>query len=314
MGIIAVLVFVGIFAIIALPLLAAAPSSSSKQALAALDAVLKTEPSQMLRQQSMSVRKDEKLSSIPWLNKKLLQFDVASRLRRATGDGARCQSADHGRPGQQRGRDSRMRYEDQAGSADDGGDEPGQLQRRDRLDGESLPSGRRRVEGQCGGPGTQRLLSIRGTPARNEHISGHCAHTSQHYRVLPQARDRRQRCRASSLQGRRYAGPPSDPGRDAGQHPMACVRAADVDADEISRQQARCPPEPASQLGCWAVHRHGAAGAAIAGVCEAAFNASSCSALRYSSHFCAACRDVSPERPSASAAAPISPSCALRIT
>ena len=81
-GIIAVLVFIGIFVIIALPLAAAAPSGSSKQALAALDAVLKTEPSQMLRQQSMSVRKDEQLSSIPWLNKKLLQFDLASRLRK----------------------------------------------------------------------------------------------------------------------------------------------------------------------------------------------------------------------------------------
>jgi len=79
MGIIAVLVFVGIFAIIALPLLAAAPSSSSKQALAALDAVLKTEPSQMLRQQNLSVRKDDQLSSIPWLNKKLLQLDLAGR-------------------------------------------------------------------------------------------------------------------------------------------------------------------------------------------------------------------------------------------
>jgi tight adherence protein B len=82
MGIIAVLVFVGIFAIIALPLLAAAPSSSSKQALAALDAVLKTEPSQMLRQQNLSVRKDDQLSSIPWLNKKLLQIDLASYMRR----------------------------------------------------------------------------------------------------------------------------------------------------------------------------------------------------------------------------------------
>jgi tight adherence protein B len=82
LGVIAVLVFVGIFVIIALPLAAASNSGSSKQALAALDAVLKTEPSQMLRQQNLSLRKDEQLSSIPWLNKKLLQLDVASSLRK----------------------------------------------------------------------------------------------------------------------------------------------------------------------------------------------------------------------------------------
>ena len=69
--------------IIALPLVAAAPSSSSKQALAALDAVLKTEPSQMLRQQSMSVRKDEQLSSIPWLNKKLLTVRLGASSAQA---------------------------------------------------------------------------------------------------------------------------------------------------------------------------------------------------------------------------------------
>lgn len=82
MGIIIVLVFIGVFAVIALPLIAAAPSGNSKQALAALDAVLKTEPNQMLRQQALNVRKDENLSSIPWLNKKLLKFDLAANLHR----------------------------------------------------------------------------------------------------------------------------------------------------------------------------------------------------------------------------------------
>jgi tight adherence protein B len=77
-----VLVFIGIFVIIALPLAAASPSNNSKQALAALDAVLKSEPTQILRQQSMSVRKDDQLSSIPWLNKKLLQVDLAAQLRK----------------------------------------------------------------------------------------------------------------------------------------------------------------------------------------------------------------------------------------
>ncbi len=81
-GIIAVLVFIGIFVIIALPLAAASPNNNSKQALAALDAVLQSEPTQILRQQSMSVRKDEQLSSIPWLNKKLLQIDLAAQMRK----------------------------------------------------------------------------------------------------------------------------------------------------------------------------------------------------------------------------------------
>jgi tight adherence protein B len=78
---IAVLVFIGVFAIVAVPLVAAAPSNNSKHALAALDAVLKTEPSQIVRQQNLSVRKDEQLSSIPWLNKKLLKLDIGRSLR-----------------------------------------------------------------------------------------------------------------------------------------------------------------------------------------------------------------------------------------
>jgi tight adherence protein B len=82
MGIIATLVFIGVFALIALPLAAAASSNNSKQALAQLDAVLKTEPKQVARQQNMNLRKDEQLSSIPWLNTKLLKLAVAPYLRR----------------------------------------------------------------------------------------------------------------------------------------------------------------------------------------------------------------------------------------
>lgn len=79
---IAILVFVGIFAVIALPLAVAGSSGNSKQALAALDAVLKTEPSRVLREQNLSVRKDAQFSSIPWLNKKLQQLDVMAHLHR----------------------------------------------------------------------------------------------------------------------------------------------------------------------------------------------------------------------------------------
>jgi tight adherence protein B len=82
MGVIAVLVFIGVFAIIALPLAAAGPSQSSKQALAQLDAALKAEPKQVERQQNMNLRKDELLSSIPWLNRKLLNFELAPYLRK----------------------------------------------------------------------------------------------------------------------------------------------------------------------------------------------------------------------------------------
>lgn len=85
---IAVLVFIGVFALIAVPLAIAGGSGNSKQALAALDAVLKTEPNRIMREQNLSVRKDDQLSSIPWLNKKLLQLDIAAYLHRVLSQAA----------------------------------------------------------------------------------------------------------------------------------------------------------------------------------------------------------------------------------
>jgi tight adherence protein B len=85
---ITVLVFIGVFALIAVPLALAGGSGNSKQALAALDAVLKTEPSRILREQNLSVRKDDQLSSIPWLNKKLLRLDIAAHLHRVLSQAA----------------------------------------------------------------------------------------------------------------------------------------------------------------------------------------------------------------------------------
>jgi tight adherence protein B len=82
MGIITVFVFIGVFALIALPLAVAASSNNSKQAVAQLDAVLKTEPQKAARQQNMNLRKDEQLSSIPWLNKKLVKLELAPYLRK----------------------------------------------------------------------------------------------------------------------------------------------------------------------------------------------------------------------------------------
>ena len=82
MGIIAILVFVGVFVVIALPMVVAAPSDNSKKALATLDAALKSESKQAVLQQNMDLRKDEQLSSIPWLNKRLLSFELAPYLRK----------------------------------------------------------------------------------------------------------------------------------------------------------------------------------------------------------------------------------------
>jgi tight adherence protein B len=85
MGLIALLVFIGVFVLIALPVIAAAPSNNSKQAMAQLDAVLKTDSQQTVLPPSVNLRKDELLSSIPWLNKKLLSFQLAPYLRKMLG-------------------------------------------------------------------------------------------------------------------------------------------------------------------------------------------------------------------------------------
>ncbi len=81
MGLIIGLVFVGVFTLIALPLAAMGPSNSAKQALATLDSAIKVDRRE-LRPQKLNVRKNELLSSIPWLNKRLLQFELTPYLRR----------------------------------------------------------------------------------------------------------------------------------------------------------------------------------------------------------------------------------------
>jgi tight adherence protein B len=77
------LVFVGVFTLVALPLLGSGlvPSRSTQQALATLDSALRTE-SQEKRQLAMDLKKNETLSSIPWLNQKLLRLEVTPYLRR----------------------------------------------------------------------------------------------------------------------------------------------------------------------------------------------------------------------------------------
>ena len=75
------MVFVGVFTLIALPLTALGSSNSSKQALATLDSAIKVDRKD-LRLQKLNVRKNEVLSSIPWLNQKLLKFELTPYLRR----------------------------------------------------------------------------------------------------------------------------------------------------------------------------------------------------------------------------------------
>jgi hypothetical protein len=76
-----ILIFLGIFAIVALPLVAFSPSNRSKQALATLDSAIRTE-GQVIGPLKINFRKDELVSSVPWLNKKLLNFELTPYLRR----------------------------------------------------------------------------------------------------------------------------------------------------------------------------------------------------------------------------------------
>jgi tight adherence protein B len=81
MGLIIVLVFLGAFAVTALLMIAGGSGASqeAKQVQASLDSALATETPQV-RDQIVNLRKNELLSAIPWLNRRLLKFDLAPRL------------------------------------------------------------------------------------------------------------------------------------------------------------------------------------------------------------------------------------------
>jgi tight adherence protein B len=85
MGLIAFVVFVGVFAVVAL-LFAASGSGSSKQdreMLARLDSALATGKSKSdMSDLLIDVRKNELLSTIPWIDKALRQVELTPRLRR----------------------------------------------------------------------------------------------------------------------------------------------------------------------------------------------------------------------------------------
>src|SRR5215469_582247 len=82
MLLILVLVFLGIFIVSALLLVAAGGGASqqAEQAIANLDAALASGKAERY-DQMVDVRKDEILSAIPWINRRLMQLGIASRLR-----------------------------------------------------------------------------------------------------------------------------------------------------------------------------------------------------------------------------------------
>jgi tight adherence protein B len=77
------LVFIGVFAVIALPLIATSvgPAKKAKEVQSRLASALATEAPEQ-HDLIVNLRKDQQVSSIPWLNKKLLQFELTPFLRR----------------------------------------------------------------------------------------------------------------------------------------------------------------------------------------------------------------------------------------
>jgi tight adherence protein B len=82
-GLIIGLVFLGVFAVVALLMLASGSGSDqqAKQIIATLDSALATETPEA-RDTIVNLRKSEVFSGIPWLNKRLLNFQLAPALYR----------------------------------------------------------------------------------------------------------------------------------------------------------------------------------------------------------------------------------------
>jgi len=81
MGLVIGLIFLGVFAVVALLLIAfgTGVSQEAKQTLASLDTALDAKTSKP-HVQMLNLRKSELLSVIPWLNRRLQKFDLAPRL------------------------------------------------------------------------------------------------------------------------------------------------------------------------------------------------------------------------------------------
>jgi len=81
MGVVIGLIFLDVFAVVALLLIAfwTGTSQEAKHTLASLDTALAVE-TQKSHVQILNLRKSELFSVIPWLNRKLMNFDLAPRL------------------------------------------------------------------------------------------------------------------------------------------------------------------------------------------------------------------------------------------
>ncbi len=82
MGMIVVLVFLGVFSVVALLMVATGTNASqqAKKVLATLDSARATESAET-RVQIVNLRKTELLSAVPWINRQLMGFQVAPKLR-----------------------------------------------------------------------------------------------------------------------------------------------------------------------------------------------------------------------------------------
>jgi tight adherence protein B len=82
MSLIVIVVFIGVFAVVALLVFAfsSGASNEAKQVYAALDSALATEAALDARDKDVSLRKNEMISSIPWLNRKLQEYELAPLL------------------------------------------------------------------------------------------------------------------------------------------------------------------------------------------------------------------------------------------
>jgi tight adherence protein B len=83
MGMILGVIFVGVFTIVTLLIVASTTGASqqAKQVHATLDSALATDNVQEVRENLASLRKSEALSGIPWLNRRLLKNELAPRLQ-----------------------------------------------------------------------------------------------------------------------------------------------------------------------------------------------------------------------------------------
>jgi tight adherence protein B len=82
MGTMIILIFVGVFAVVALLLYASGSGASekAKQVQATLDSALATE-SQEMRDQIVNLRKNDQFSAVPWINERLSKLELGSQLQ-----------------------------------------------------------------------------------------------------------------------------------------------------------------------------------------------------------------------------------------